>query len=300
MRKPWLCAGLIAGLSMITPIGSTALAEVSGQRARVAAAFEAVRQGDASRVGMLVDEGRAIVPAVMPFVVDDDAEVRREALAVLDAIGGPDAARAALAALADPSTENAALAAGVVYAAVIRDGSASVPGLATALAKTPARDEPSAALLLLNAFGGHPDRVRLSLAETRLVAIREGEPVVEAGLPAAMALARRGDRDGVTALRKRIDRGTLEDLEFMLRAIGVIDSAGTLQALAMRTLGDTREIGDGLPSGVTPRRRIADLAVEAFSSRLRLQSGVETRAVKRYSTAEISRVRAAILASTPR
>ena len=79
----------------------------------------------------------------------------------------------------------------------------------------------------------------------------------------------------------------------------MIDAPEVLHALAAGTLGKEQAIGGGVPAGVTPSRRMTDLAVEAFVTRLGLATGIEMTPVKRYSPAEIDRVRRAVSARLP-
>src|SRR5262245_44517562 len=88
------------GLLMAVAIGGLAMAGTS-MHADVTAVFEAVRNGDASRTGILVKYGDSVIPAIAPLLKDTSAGVRREAVAILDALDSKRSAAAAIAALND-------------------------------------------------------------------------------------------------------------------------------------------------------------------------------------------------------
>src|SRR5262245_44233926 len=98
MMRPARClrAGLTSGILLAMPFGGTVMADTSALLTEVAAVFDAVRGGDLSRVGKLVAHGDSIIPAVAPLLQDPNATVRREAVALLDAIDSKAAAQTAL------------------------------------------------------------------------------------------------------------------------------------------------------------------------------------------------------------
>jgi HEAT repeat protein len=285
---------------LVAFLGGTAMAQTSAIRAETAAAFEAVRAGDSSRVGTLVKYGDEIIPEVAPLLKDRNADVRLEAIALLDALDSKPAAQAAIPALGDSNSDIGSRAARLVFRSVMRSGAADFGDLGTALSIPQAQAQQDAAKLLLLGFSAAGEAVlRSALAGGPLVKLSDDGPAVRTALPAEIALSLRGARDARARLIERIQASNDADLEFLLRVIGMIDAPEILHALADRTLGNEQPIGGGLPSGVTPRRRMTDLAVEAFIARLGLKTNIELEPVKRYSSAEIDRVRKAVSASMP-
>lgn len=269
---------------------------------QVRSTFEAVREGDASGVGRLVRHGEALIPSIVPLLDDRNAKVRLEAVSLLDALDSKEAAQAAIAALDDEDSDIRTRAARLVFRAVMLHGPGEFPGLESALATSEGGSpSPDAARLLLLAFapGGEPV-LESALDDDRLVKLSDDRPAVEAALAAEVALSRRGSGEARSRLLDRISAGETADLVFLLEAIAMIDAPEILHALAERTLSNEQEIGGAVPAGVSPGRRITDLAVEAFISRLDLRTGIETSAVKRYGPEEIEQVRSAIAGSIPR
>jgi hypothetical protein len=272
-------------------------------------AFAAVRTGDAGLVGALARHGDAIVPAVSLLVTDSNATVRREAVAVLGAVDTSLAATAALPALADVSPDVAERAARVVLQATLRNGPDVIPGLQAAMAAAAKNPVPGAAQLLLAGFNtGDTQMLEATLAQNaqasgpraRLVKLADSDAAVDAALPAALALSRRGHPAARQQLTDRLaGKPSPATLEFMLKVISMIDAPALLQALAGQSLGNQQEIADGLPAGIAPRRRICDLAVEAFTARLGLHTGIVLNPSSRYSRTDIETVRKAVLSATP-
>lgn len=276
------------------------MADTSALRNEVTAVFDAVRGGDSSRVGKLVAYGDSLVPAVAPLLQDPNATIRREAIALLDALDSKPAALAAVRSLGDADSDIARRAARLVFRSVMRHGAEDFDGLGAALMSRQEQVRQDAAKLLLLGFTKDGEAIlRGALTDGPLVKLSDDGPAVRAALPAELSLSRRGLADGRARLLARINAGQAADLEFLLRSIGMIDAPAVLHALGGRTLGDERPIGGGLPSGAQPPRRMTDLAVEAFIARLRLTTGIETSPVKRYSPAQIETVRKAVLASLP-
>jgi len=294
-----LRAGLGLGAVLAALFGGIAMADTSAMQAAVTAVFEAVRAGDSSRVGTLVKYGDEVVPAVAPLLRDPNGTVRREAVALLDALDSKPAAQAAVRSIADPTSDIGSRAARLVFRSVMRHGAADIANLGSALAARPAQPRDAATLLLLGFSTDGENTLRSALADSALVKLSDDGPAVRVALPAELSLSRRGARDARARLLDRIRAGDAPDLEFLLRAIGMIDAPEVLHALAARTLGDERAVGGGVPAGVTPPRRMTDLAVEAFVARLGLAIGIEMTPVKRYAPAEIDQVRKAISARMP-
>lgn len=281
------------------------VAQKTDVSAEVQTAFAAVRTGDAALVGALARHGDALVPAVSPLVTDSNETVRREAVAVLGAVDTTLAATAALPALADASPDIAERAARLVLRAKLRTGPEAIPGLEKALAAAAKNPAPGAAQLLLAGFAtGNTQLLETaltqSLAQSRLVKLADSDPPVEAGLATAIALSRRGHAEARQHLTDLLaGKPSAADLEFMLRVIGMIDAPDILQALARQALDSQQEIADGLPAGIQPRRRIADLAIDAFTARLGLRTGIVLSPTARYTAKDIDTVRKAVVSATP-
>jgi hypothetical protein len=293
-------AGMVLVLAWCEHSEDVAMAQVKGAQAQVAAAFESVRKGDMSHIGALVRHGDAVIPAATPFVTDGDPVIRREAVALLDAIDSVSAASAALPALADTSPDVAERAARLILRVVLRTGADKVAGLDVAPEPPPAQGVPGAARLLLLGFTreGEP-MLRAALSERRLVKLTDGDAPVDAALPAAIALSLRGDASARQRVRERIANGPTASMEFLLQVVDMIDAPDLLQALATRTLADKDATASGLPASIEPRRRVADLAVETFIRRLKLPVDIDLHQARTYSEEEIAAVLKAVLAITP-
>jgi hypothetical protein len=293
-------ARLACGVLVAALYGGLVMADTSALRNEVAAVFDAVRAGDSSRVGQLVAHGDSLIPAVTSLLQDPNAAVRREAIALLDALDSKAAALAAVRSLGDADTDISRRAARLVFRSVMRHGPKDFPGLGDALMTRPEQLQQDAAKLLLLGFTNQgEDALRKALANGPLVKLSDDGPAVRAALPAEMSLSRRGAANARARLLERIAAGETADLEFLLRNIGVIDAPRVLHALAGQTLGDERPVGGGVPAGAEPSRRMTDLAVEAFIERLGLNTGIEITPEKRYSPAQIESVRRAVSAGLP-
>lgn len=119
---------------------------------------------------------------------------------------------------------------------------------------------------------------------------------VPAALPAAVALARIGTDDDRSALAASAAEQPLATRIFLLHVIGDVQAPPVLRAM-LAYLRDEREIADGVPVGATPRRRLCDLAVDAFVRRLKLKPAFALRPAGRYSATEIAAGESAALAA---
>jgi len=118
-------------------------------------------------------------------------------------------------------------------------------------------------------------------------------------LPALVSLSALGDSESRAELLKLIDSGDRSHLMFLLDVLGEVDSPRVLHALK-RCLDDETETSAGVPSGATPRRRLCDLAVDAFVDRLRLTVGFERKEHGRYGKDEIGEVKNRVDTSVPK
>jgi hypothetical protein len=271
---------------------------------RVEAAFQAARAGDFGPSSKLQDAGEAVVPLLKPFVTDANEAIRRQAVDLAGVLDGEAALPLLATALTDSSADIRQRAAGHLYEHQDPVRVAGHTELAQALQHyLTLESDAAAAVLLLSYF---PDaatqaalqRVRANAAAA-LTKLRPWLPVVPLALPVDMALSRLGESEARRALLQRIADGRLEELQFLLEAIREIDAPAVLHALTA-TLADEREISSGVPSGAEPRRRLADLAVNAFVKHLRLQVNFELADEKRFSQAEIDQVKARINETLPR
>lgn len=114
-----------------------------------------------------------------------------------------------------------------------------------------------------------------------------------ADIQAELAGSRRGDARARAALMERIERRDPKDLAFLLSAVAEIDDPKVLHHLANVTLDDERVPDGGAPGG----RRLCDLAVEAFTTRLGLSRA--TPAGGAYGPEERERVRQQMRSTIP-
>lgn len=117
---------------------------------------------------------------------------------------------------------------------------------------------------------GSEDVLSSHLSGTRLVKAQPQEPTAPAALAARLALSALGDSQARTSLLTQIPQADPDSLVFMLKALPLIDAPEVLHALSATTLSSDAPVADGRPSGLTPAREVADVAVEAFVARLGL------------------------------
>lgn len=160
------------------------------------------------------------------------------------------------------------------------------------------RDASAAALLLL---GDRPDEasraaLRAAAGSGLMVKLDPWLAPVPAALAAAVALARIGTDEDRAALAVAATQPALGERIFLLHVIGDVHAPSALRAM-FGYLHDTREIGQGLPAGASPRRRLCDLALDALVRRLHLQPPFTLRLAGRYTATEIDGVEHAALAA---
>jgi HEAT repeat protein len=300
VRRRAATIGIVLTLMPFERNEEIAMAQAAGAPQQIAAAFESVRKGDASLIGGLVHYGDAVIPAVLPLVTDTDPAVRREAVALLDAINDASAAAAVTPALQDTSPEVAERAARLILRIVLRLGVDKIQGFDAARTLPAEHGSPGASRLLLLGFThGGESALRTALSAKRLVKLTDADEPVPAALPAAIALSLRGDSKARAQLAERISGDSAASLIFMLQVVDMIYAPELLQALARRTLADDTAIASGLPAGIEPRRRVADLAVESFIRRLKLNTGIAIHPAASYSATDVAAVRDAVVRNTP-
>lgn len=165
-------------------------------------------------------------------------------------------------------------------------------------------NDAAAALLLLGYFPGESSLNTLQALNERAgdaqTELATWAPVVPVHLPVAVSLSRLGDQAGRLMLLQTSAEGSLVEREFLLSVLRELDSPEVLHTLAAGTLGDTSEIGGGVPSGVQPQRRLCDLAVVSFVKRLNLPVSFTVNDRRQFTPAEIDAVRQAMAGSLPR
>lgn len=254
-------------------------------------AFAELRHGNHGPVSRLLENGTADVDQVRPYLSDADETVRREAGALLAAVANERACGALARSLTDASADIRERAARLLFercdlaALPVEAGSAVVKSLELG-------NGAAASALLLGHFPG--DRslsvLRSYVDSPAMVKLQNWSAPVAVSLPAHVALLRLGMDDGRQGLAHAIDHGDLEQQVFLLQVLGEIDDRDTLRSLAGH-LSDTRDIGGGVPSGATPRRRLCDLAVDVFAEKLPLSLSFERSSARRYSEVELAQMR---------
>jgi len=271
---------------------------------QVEQAFRAAREGEFGHISQLPALGPRVAPLLAPYLRDDRADIRREAVAVLAAVGGTAALPLLLEALGDPDADIRERAARALYTrykptTLARDKAAGSALRASVLAGNHA----AACLLLLGYFPAAENEQALRAMVEGFGAERtklsDWGPVVAVALPAQVALSQLGDGAAREALLRTIDRASVADMEFFLSVLRDIDSPTVLHAIK-KALDDDREIAGGIPSGAGPRRRLRDAAVDAFVRRLNLKVDFELTDSRRYSDEQVAQVRRSMDASLPR
>lgn len=275
------------------------MSESESIEAEVSEAFVAVREGDLSLTGGLVQYGDRVAAHLAPLVNDKDKAVRGEVVVLLGALESETGAKAIVPFLSDPEDDIRERSAGAVYRFVAREG--AVIDFESQLLSGVEKGQPgAAALLLLGHCEGGEEALARHESDERLVRLAQGGPVVPAKLPATVALSLLGDGEARARLIAAIDDGELRTLRFLLDAITSLDSPEVLHALADKTLTDAREVHSGVPAGAVPARRLEDLAVEIFVDRLALRPRFEIETSRRYEDEEIARTRSLIRDAIPR
>ena len=84
----------------------------------------------------------------------------------------------------------------------------------------------------------------------------------------------------------------------MLDILKEIDDPTVLREISQSLDASVTVLG-GVPSGVEPQRRVADVAVDAFIKRLKLPVSFETNTSRRYSEENITEVKNLINSAIP-
>lgn len=302
-------AGLAAGLLLMTAAPLAQQAQTSDDRSptvanetiseRVDQAFAAIRSGDPAPSNGLEDAGPAIIPAVVPYLRDENEDVRRHAVALLGLTNSADAAPHLAAALSDSSDDIARRASTALYE--IGSDAVSDPSVGEALAASVrGGNDTGGAILLLGYVAGEDSVAALNQ-------LREGgagqstevfvwSPVVPVPFAADVALTRLGDEPAKARLLATIRDGDFDALSFLLQALRDIEDRDVLRALADATLTDERPAQGDAPSGADLGIRLADVAAAQLVKRFDLSVGLDTTADRPLTEAELVAVREALSA----
>lgn len=266
---------------------------------RVDQAFAAMRSGDLAPSSSLEDAGPAIIPAVVPYLIDADEDVRRHAVTLLGLTRSADAAPHLAAALSDRSDDVARRASTALYeigSDAVRDPSVSQALAASVLGG----NDTGGAILLLGYVAGEDSIAALNRLREREAGqsteVFPWSPIVPVPFAADVALTRLGDEAARARLLATIREGDFDALSFLLYALRDIEDRNVLSALADATLADERPAQGDTPSGAHLGIRLVDVAAAAFVKRFDLSIGLGTTAERPLSEAELLALRAALSA----
>ena len=250
--------------------------------------FNKVKNGDTSEVSELIKLDDDIVPDVAVYLQADSEDVRREAVSLLGVLGGEQACTAILTTLTDSSADIRQRSARILYRCdhtvlMKNDATSMQLGKSIKMGNTAA-----AAMLLLANFPDAESKAILvdMTKKDQKVKLLDWMPPVSSSLVASVSLTRMKSEVGKKYLIDSIKSGSINDLLFILNIMPDIDDMDVLQFLT-KLLSDKREISQGIPSGATPKRRLCDLAVNAFAKKLNLDYGFKLSQEKRYTVAEL-------------
>lgn len=279
-------AAAILAASLIGLVNSPG-AVLAAPSSQIASAVAAARRGDIGPIASL-----RLAPedatAVAGYLSDNNEDLRREAMLALARLGGREGCPPLVVSLTNSSADVRERAARAVQSCLV-DG-VDLVGVGRALVNS-LRLGPTAHTLLL--ARRYPEQSRQALesfvhADEPLVKLENWMTPVPVSLPAAVA----GASAEVRGAAERINQGLANaaESEFLTAVLNEIESRQILRRL-LALLDDTRETATATPSGVAERRRICDLALEAFTERLRLTTAFPIHKSLRYSTAELKAVR---------
>ncbi|MBI4905473.1 MAG: hypothetical protein HY820_17705 [Acidobacteria bacterium] len=115
---------------------------------------------------------------------------------------------------------------------------------------------------------------------------------VPVGLAAAVAAVSAGSPNARERLKEALK--PVEEAEFLTSVLPSIQDNKSLDML-LALLVDERTVSTGVPSGATPRRRIADLAADGLASRFSLTE-FKVRPGDRYTRGELEQIRRLVTA----
>ena len=305
-------AGFAAGLALTTAVPRAPLAQPSDDRSsavanetisdRVDKAFAAVSSGGPAPSVGLEDAGPAIIPFVAPYLRDNNEDVRRYAVTLLDLTKSADAALHLAAVLSDQSDDIVRRASTALYelgADAIRDPSV---GEAVAASVTGGNNA-GGAILLLGYVAGKGSVAALNETRERgagqSTEVYRWSPVVPVPFVADVALTRLADEAAEGRVLATIRDGDFDALTFLLYVLRDIEDRDVLLALADAALSDERPAQGDAPSDADIGIRLADVAAAQFVKRFGLSVGLGTTADRPLTKAELLAVRKALAASLP-
>ena len=247
----------------------------------------------------VIAAGDDAVPVLAARLAAAEPSERTDSIALLAAIGSPATVSPLLPLITDDDWDTRERSARAVFAVVIAHGAPDTQDFADAIVES-LGDKPGGATLLLAGFVPQArDSLIAHVNDTHLVKLDNAGPTVPASIATMMALALLGEPQARVALDASIPVADPQLLEFYLAAITLIDDPTVLQAPARATLANRTPIGDGLPSGAKPPRRLADRAVDAFVQRLNLRPGFTLTKTGRYSEQDIREIGQLIESAVP-
>jgi HEAT repeat protein len=268
---------LIPALVLAVPACAQKLPEVDR-------AFEATRAGKGAGFESVLKMGDAAIPAVARYLRDRDESMRSQAVAVLSAMASPAACEAMVPGLSDASPDLRDRTARALYKNCRKNPPASAAAPLRTLVKQGTVE--ASAILLLRAFPGEETKAALQAVAKQRKPVRlleDGQPVL-GSLAAAVA--------GGEALGPLTKTESLAERLFVLSAVEWVRDPADLKALASY-LDDKRDVRNtGVPSGVGPKRRLCDVALEALAKRAGWKPPFEVDGIRRYTDAELNQAKA--------
>ena len=268
----------------------------------VAAAVEAIRQGNSGPSADLVDLGEPVVAPLSAYSDDPNVDVRRQVMKVLAAIASPGAFDPLVRLLEDDDIEIRSESAGALWSQFGPADYLEREKLPAALRASLGLGNDSPAALVLLGYFPTPENEALireaAMKNPRPLKLLPGSKPVSSDLPGAVALAMMGNDESVGVVLEAIDSQQAPDLLFLLDVLRDIDSPTIIHALSA-TLHDQRIVSSGVPSGAEPARRICDEAVERFVNRLDLAVPFNLNSSRRYSADQIDAVKSGLRKSLP-
>lgn len=260
-------------------------------------AFAAARSGDFAPSSALQDVGPALIPAVAPYLKDDNEDVRRQVVTLLGLTDNAGAAPHLASALDDPSADISRRAADALYK--MGGGAVADPSAAEAIRGfVKKRDGAAGPILLLGYDSG--DQSVASLNEVRqsrtgeTAKVNHASPVAPVSLVVDVALTRLKDSNAKSRVIAVIGEGDLDNLSFLLHVLRDIEEKDVLRALADAALADTRPVEGDVPSHADVDTRLADIAAARFTGRFGLATGIGDQATRPLTDAELDAVRGAL------
>lgn len=275
-------------LITVLALGSDAMPQSDDLTAMVDAAL--ADQGDPNAVNALVAKGDQAIPELALRLAGGDRSDRLDVVGLLAAIGTPAIVPSLLPLFDDADPELRERATQAVFSVVVAHGVPATPEFADGVVASMDEHPSGAALLLAGLVPKAGKLLSAHARDTHLVKTKNAGPAVPAATAATVALSLLGDSDARSRLESSIAEADANTLEFYLDVVALFDDPALLQTLARVTLANQTAVHDNLPSGVTPPRRLADRAVEAFVERLKIRPEFELQPTKRYSDKEIDQI----------